>query len=82
MLLDEKLDRSCNGLCVGGYGATAEVGPPPISPRIPVAPARSSWRAFPDVHAAFATNQFGDQLIVSNAVLEVLETLKGAPQAR
>src|SRR5204863_8510432 len=33
------------------------------------------------VHSTFATNRFGDQLIVSNAVLEVLETLKGAPQA-
>ena len=34
-----------------------------------------------DVHSSFATNRFGDQLIVSNAVLEVLETLKGAPEA-
>jgi hypothetical protein len=34
-----------------------------------------------DVRAQFETNQSGDQLIVSHAVLEVLETLKGAPDA-
>jgi len=34
-----------------------------------------------DVHAQFETNRFGDQLIVSSALLEVLETLKGAPAA-
>ncbi len=34
-----------------------------------------------DVRAQFETNRFGDQLIVSHAVLEVLETLKGAPEA-
>src|SRR4029434_2642320 len=33
------------------------------------------------VHSACAPIRFGDQLIVSNAVLEVLETLKGAPAA-
>jgi hypothetical protein len=32
-----------------------------------------------DVQARFDTNQFGDQLIVSTAVLEVIETLKGTP---
>jgi len=31
-----------------------------------------------DVQAQFQTNQFGDQLIVSNVLLEVSETLKGA----
>jgi hypothetical protein len=30
-----------------------------------------------DVQAQFQTNRFGDQLIVSNALLEVSETLKG-----
>ena len=34
-----------------------------------------------DVEAHFQTNRFGDQLIVSNALLEVQETLKGAPAA-
>ena len=33
-----------------------------------------------DVRAQFETNQFGDQLIVSHAVLEVLETWKGGPE--
>ena len=32
-----------------------------------------------DVRGQFESNRFGDQLIVSHAVLEVLETLKGAP---
>jgi hypothetical protein len=31
-----------------------------------------------DVQAQFQTNRFGDQLIVSNVLLEVSETLKGA----
>ena len=34
-----------------------------------------------DVHAQFETNNFGDQLIVSTALVEVLETLKGNPSA-
>jgi hypothetical protein len=34
-----------------------------------------------DVRAQFATNRFGDQLIVSTAVLDVTETLKGPPAA-
>ena len=33
-----------------------------------------------DVRAQFESNRFGDRLIVSHAVLEVLETLKGAPE--
>jgi hypothetical protein len=32
-----------------------------------------------DVRSQFSTNRFGDQLIVSTAVLEVAETLKGGP---
>jgi hypothetical protein len=32
-----------------------------------------------DVQARFTTNEFGDQLIISTALLEVLETLKGTP---
>jgi len=34
-----------------------------------------------DVHAEFQTNRFGDQLIVSNVLLDVSETLKGSPMA-
>ena len=35
-----------------------------------------------DVQAQFQTNRFGDQLIVSHVLLEVSETLKGAPAAQ
>jgi hypothetical protein len=35
-----------------------------------------------DVQSRFASNQFGDQLIVSNVLVDVLETMKGAAQAR
>ena len=34
-----------------------------------------------DVQPQFESNRFGDQLIVSHAVVEVTETLKGAPQS-
>jgi len=34
-----------------------------------------------DVQPRFETNRFGDELIVSHAVVEVTETLKGAPQS-
>ena len=34
-----------------------------------------------DVQPQFETNRFGDDLIVSHAVVEVTETLKGAPQS-
>ena len=61
--------------------AMAEVGPPvDVASR-----ARGAGKVVVarilDVRAQFETNQFGDQLIVSHAVLEVIETLKGAPQA-
>jgi len=61
--------------------AAAEVGPPvDLATR-----ARGAGKVvvarIVDVRAQFETNRFGDQLIVSHAVLEVLETLKGAPQA-
>ena len=35
-----------------------------------------------DVQAQFQTNKFGDRLIVSNVLLDVSETLKGAPAAQ
>jgi hypothetical protein len=60
--------------------ASAEIGPPAdIASR-----ARGAGRIVVarilDVRGQFETNRFGDQLIMSHAVLEVLETLKGAPQ--
>src|SRR5204863_9679020 len=59
----------------------AEVGPPvDVASR-----ARGAGRVVVarviDVHAQFETNRFGDQLIVSSALLEVVENLKGAPAA-
>jgi hypothetical protein len=35
-----------------------------------------------DVQSRFASNQFGDQLIVSDVLVDVLETMKGSPQSR
>ena len=59
----------------------AEIGPPDdVASR-----ARGAGRIVVarviDVHAQFETNRFGDQLIVSSALLEVIENLKGAPVA-
>ena len=61
--------------------AAAEVGPPTdVASR-----ARGAGKVVvarvANVRAQFESNRFGDQLIVSHAVLEVLETLKGAPQS-
>jgi hypothetical protein len=61
--------------------AHAEIGPPPSI----AARARGAGRVVVaqvlDVQSRFASNQFGDQLIVSDVVLDVVETLKG-PAAR
>ena len=59
----------------------AEVGPPTDLAAHSRAAGKVVVARIASVHSAFASNRFGDQLIVSNAVLEVLETLKGAPQA-
>ena len=59
----------------------AEVGPPTDIAAHSRGAGRVVVARISDVHSAFATNRFGDQLIVSNAVLEVLETLKGVPTA-
>jgi hypothetical protein len=59
----------------------AEVGPPTDIAAHSRGAGKVVVARISDVHATFATNRFGDQLIVSHAVLEVLETLKGAPQA-
>ena len=68
-------------LVASAIPALAEVGPPvDVASR-----ARGAGKVVVariiDVRAQFETNRFGDQLIVSHAVLEVLETLKGAPEA-
>jgi hypothetical protein len=64
-----------------GVPATAEVGPPvDVATRARGAGTIVVAR-IQSVRAQFETNGFGDQLIVSHAVLEVLETLKGAHEA-
>ena len=35
-----------------------------------------------DIQSRFASNRFGDQLIVSDVLVDVLETMKGSPQSR
>jgi len=57
----------------------AEIGPPSDVPGRAKGAGRVVVARVLDVQARFETNRFGDQLIVSNALLEVLETLKGAP---
>ena len=69
------------GLVASAIPAIAEVGPPvDVATR-----ARGAGKVvvarIVDVRAQFETNRFGDQLIVSHAILEVLETWKGAPEA-
>ena len=68
-------------VCVSASTARAEVGPPTDLAAHSRGAGKVVVARISAVHSAFATNRFGDQLIVSNAVLEVLETLKGAPQA-
>jgi hypothetical protein len=58
---------------------SAEIGPPSDIQSRSRGAGRIVVATVADVRAQFATNRFGDQLIVSTAVLEVTETLKGAP---
>ena len=60
---------------------SADIGPPTDIPSRARGAGRIVVARVLDVRAQFASNRFGDQLIVSTAVLEVLETLKGAPLA-
>ena len=68
-------------VCVSASTVRAEVGPPTDLAAHSRGAGKVVVARISIVHSEFATNRFGDQLIVSNAVLEVLETLKGAPQA-
>ena len=67
-------------VCVSASTVRAEVGPPTDLAAHSRGAGKVVVARISLVHSAFATNRFGDQLIVSNAVLEVLETLKGAPE--
>ena len=60
---------------------SAEIGPPTDIATRAKGAGRIVVARVLDVHAEFATNRFGDQLIVSTALLDVNETLKGAPAA-
>ena len=68
-------------VCISASTVRAEVGPPTDVAAHSRGAGRVVVARVSTVHSSFATNRFGDQLIVSNAVLEVLETLKGNPQA-
>ena len=68
-------------VCVSAYAVRAEVGPPTDLAAHSRGAGKVVVARVSTVHSTFASNRFGDQLIVSNAVLEVLETLKGEPQA-
>jgi hypothetical protein len=68
-------------VCVTASTVGAEVGPPTDLAAHSRGAGKVVVARISGVHSVFATNRFGDQLIVSNAVLEVLETLKGSPQA-
>jgi len=68
-------------VCVSASTVGAEVGPPTNLAAHSRGAGKVVVARISVVHSTFATNRFGDQLIVSNAILEVLETLKGAPQA-
>ena len=64
--------------CVGASTSViAEIGPPPTIAARAHGAGRVVVATVLDVQSRFATNQFGDQLIMSDLVLEVSETLKG-----
>ena len=66
-------------VCLALYlPVSAEIGPPTDIAERARGAGQIVVAQIADVRAQFATNQFGDQLIVSTAVLEVSETLKGA----
>ena len=68
-------------LCCVATVVAAEVGPTPDVPSRARGAGRVIVARVLDVYAQFQTNRFGDQLIVSNARLEIDETLKGTPSA-
>ncbi len=59
--------------------ASAQGGPPADVASRAKGAGRVVVASITAVRAQFETNQFGDQLIVSHAVLDVLETWKGTP---
>jgi hypothetical protein len=65
---------------LAGSAATlhAQSGPPPTVASLTRAAGRVVVARVADVQSRFGTNQFGDQLILSDLVLDVTETLKGS----
>ena len=68
-------------VCISASTVRAEIGPPTDVAAHSRGAGKVVVARVATIHSQFATNRFGDQLIVSNAVLEVIETLKGNPQA-
>ena len=77
------MKRMLVGLMLAGMAGpvTAQGGPPPDIAGNAKGAGRVVVARIATVFAQFETNRFGDQLIVSHAVLDVLETLKGNPAA-
>lgn len=61
---------------------SADIGPPTDIPAQSRGASRVVLGQVLDVQSRFASNQFGDQLIVSDVLVDVLETMKGSPQSR
>jgi hypothetical protein len=67
------------GVSLAFVSLSADIAPPKDIPSRAREAGRIVVAQVTDVRAQFASNEFGDQLIVSTAQLEVAETLKGAP---
>jgi hypothetical protein len=67
------------GASLAFVSLSADIAPPKDIPSRAKEAGRIVVARVTDVRAQFASNEFGDQLIVSTAQVEVAETLKGAP---
>jgi hypothetical protein len=67
------------GVSLAFVSLSADIAPPTDLPSRAKGAGRIVVARVTDVRSQFASNEFGDQLIVSTAQLEVAETLKGAP---
>jgi len=67
------------GVSLAFVSLSADIAPPTDIPSRAVGAGRIVVARVVDVRAQFASNQFGDQLIISTALLDVDETLKGGP---
>jgi hypothetical protein len=67
------------GVSLAFVSLSADIAPPKDIPSRAHGAGRIVVARVTDVRAQFASNEFGDQLIISTAQVEVAETLKGAP---